>query len=81
MLEFLAGILAARGAPLFIAQEAAPGFLGVSRAAFFRLKASKALPLPVVIQGTEVKYRRSDLERWATKLKSDTRSKRRARNA
>ena len=55
--------------PLLVAQKDVPALLGLSLRAFFRLKSAGVLPLPVAIEG-EIKYRRSDLEKWVKRLKS-----------
>ncbi len=58
-----------RPASLLIKQEDAPEFLGVSRAAFFRLKAEPSFPRPVAVKGAGVLYRRADLLKWSERLK------------
>lgn len=63
---------------LLIRQEEVPGYLGISRAVFFRLRSMPgAFPSPVKIPGSGIVFRRTDLERWATTLKPDHKSRRR----
>lgn len=55
--------------PLLLTQEEAWSFIGVSRAAFFRLKAAGVLPRPVHVEGVGVRYRRADLESFVQRLR------------
>jgi predicted DNA-binding transcriptional regulator AlpA len=55
--------------PLLVPQEQAPRLLGLSRAAFFRLRAAGDLPAPVHVPGAGIVFRLTDLERWAARLK------------
>ena len=56
-------------APLLLTTRQAWQHLGVSRAAFFRLRSADLIPAPVHVPGSGLRYRRADLERWAEKLK------------
>lgn len=60
---------AAQPVPLLLTTQQAWEFLGLSRAAFFRLRSSDAIPKPVAVDGVGRRYRRSDLERFAAALK------------
>lgn len=66
-------VAAAGSKPLLLSQAEAITFTGLSRSAFFRLKSAGKLPKPVKLDGTEVLYRRADLEKWAERLKSAAR--------
>lgn len=64
---FVERIADAARRPLLISQEEAPEFLGISRTAFFRLKAEGAFR-PVSLPGATM-YKRRELEVWVEKLK------------
>lgn len=55
--------------PLTFTQAEAARYAGLSRSGWFRLKSAGLLPKPVHVPGVGVRYRRSDLERWAERLK------------
>lgn len=59
-------------------QAGAIAYVGVSRSAWFRLRAADELPAPVAIPGCGPRWRRADLDRWLAKLKP---AKRKARTA
>lgn len=61
---------------LLIPQKDVPGFLGISRSAFFRVKSQAGFPRPVSIPG-EVAYRAADLAAWAARLPAKRAQRRR----
>ncbi len=64
---------AAQPVPLLLTTQQAWEFLGLSRAAFFRLRSSDVIPKPVAVEGVGRRYRRIDLERFAAALKPSRR--------
>lgn len=58
-----------RPLPLLLGVGDAAAFLGVSRAAFYRLIAAGELPAALDVPGCGPRWRRADLERWAAKLR------------
>jgi len=62
--------------PLLLSQREAAAYLGLSRAAWYRLRAAGALPLPVRPTGGDLRWRRLDLEEWAANLRSVKRPRR-----
>lgn len=59
--------------PVLLSQEEAWAHLGISRAAFFRLKGTTGFPREVNVEGSGVRYRRADLDTWADRLKTGRR--------
>lgn len=55
--------------PALLRQEDVPGYLGVSRSAFFRLKGATGFPREVRVEGAGVHYRRADLDAWVGRLR------------
>jgi predicted DNA-binding transcriptional regulator AlpA len=62
--------------PLLLRQRAAWTYLGLSRACWYRAKAGSDFPKAVDVAGVP-HWRRSDLDRWAERLKSARPRKRR----
>ncbi len=60
---------AAKPPPLLMTAEEAAEYLGISRALLYRLVARRELPAPLDIPQCGSKWRRSDLEKWAAKLR------------
>ena len=56
--------------PQLLTQDQAFKYVGLSRSAWFRLKSMGELPAPVNVEGSDVRYRRTDLDRWIARLKS-----------
>jgi predicted DNA-binding transcriptional regulator AlpA len=74
----VAELLAERLAPrALVPQTGVPTFLGISRSAFFRLKATTGFPRAVHVEGAGVHYRRAELLAWAERLKPARRRPRR----
>ncbi len=63
--------------PLLLRQSAACEYLGLSRTAWFRLRAAGRLPPPVALPGTAMYWRVADLDRWVDSLNVDTKPRRR----
>jgi predicted DNA-binding transcriptional regulator AlpA len=55
---------------LLLTQKQSWEYLGVSRAAWYRLRALGLLPRPVQLPGVDLRFRRADLERFAGRLRS-----------
>jgi predicted DNA-binding transcriptional regulator AlpA len=62
--------------PLLLTQRQAAALLGVSRSAWFRLRAAGALPLPVRPTGGDLMWRRRDLEKYVDNLRPVKRARR-----
>lgn len=58
-----------RPPPILLNVDDAAAYLGISRSALYRLVSSKDLPAPLDIAGCGSRWRRSDLEKWASKLR------------
>jgi predicted DNA-binding transcriptional regulator AlpA len=54
--------------PLLLTQEQAWAFVGLSRSAWYALRAADALPKPIMIPGAGQRWRRKDLEAWVDRL-------------
>ncbi len=54
---------------LLLCQSDAWRYCGLSRAGWYRLRSADRLPAPVSIPGVGLRWRRADLDAWATKLK------------
>src|SRR5262245_46100452 len=72
--KFVAAVVAAVKAeakplPLLLSQPQAIEYLGVSRPTFYRLKSAGKLPKPVQVEGSGLRYRRADLEKYVERLK------------
>ena len=55
--------------PILLSNDEAAKFVGVSRAAWFRLRSADEVPAAVNVPGVGPKFRRADLEKWAAGLK------------
>jgi predicted DNA-binding transcriptional regulator AlpA len=57
--------------PLLLSQPAAQRYLGISRSAWYRLRAAGKLPAPVSVPGagTGPMWRRRDLEKFVERLR------------
>jgi predicted DNA-binding transcriptional regulator AlpA len=60
--------------PQTFSQAQAIAFTGVSRTAWYRLKAMGKLPAPIRIAGSGGRWRRKDLERWLENLNTRRRA-------
>ena len=67
--DLSARVVEAARLPALIAQEAVPGYVGISRPVMFRLISEGKFPKSVVINGGGKKYRRTDLDKWVAALK------------
>ena len=66
-LRALADLIADRlRVPTFLNDRQAARYLGLSPSRWARLKSAGELPKPRVTQGTDAKYHKSDLDRWAS---------------
>lgn len=57
--------------PKLLSQRQAWEYLGVSRAAWFRMRAEGVAPRPVKLPGSGIRIRRSDLDEMIARLKSN----------
>lgn len=75
--EALQSIIA--NGPLLIPQAKAPGFVGVSRSAWFHLRSLGELPPPIDIPRVGLCWRKQDLETWVARMKPQKRTRQRSR--
>lgn len=54
--------------PQLLSQRQAWEYVGISRAMWFRLRSRDALPSPVAVPGSRVRFRLADLDAWIAAL-------------